>query len=191
MFGHRGPGRRSGAAIGIWRLALCLWFAALPALAQTDGMPPMSMPSMPPATAAPSSIPHASMTWAADTRFVLENAKGARVADSDFRGRFLLLQVVRGACGQPCRNRADDVRGALGDLAALGRRVRFVQVSAQATGPDALKGSPAGIEGLLVGHGVAPHDTGPDGALLLDDEAPSSNRCGGPGQPCHAACASS
>ena len=170
MFGHRGPGRRSGAAIGIWRLALCLWFAALPALAQTDGMPPMSMPSMPPATAAPSSIPHASMTWAADTRFVLENAKGARVADSDFRGRFLLLQVVRGACGQPCRNRADDVRGALGDLAALGRRVRFVQVSAQAMGPDALKGSPAGIEGLLVGHGVAPHDTGPDGALLLDDE---------------------
>ena len=110
------------------------------------------------------------MAWAADTRFVLENAKGERVVDSDFRGRFLLLQVVRGGCGQPCRDRADDVRHALRDLGALGRRVRFVQVGAQTAGPDGLNGSPAAVDGVLAGHGIAPKGVGPDGALLLDDE---------------------
>jgi manganese oxidase len=110
------------------------------------------------------------MAWAADTRFALTDAHGAPVTDKAFHGRFLLLQVVRGPCAQPCQDRATDVRHAIAALGELGRRVRFVQVAGRAPAPDGLEGSAKAIDGLLAGHGATPGAVGADGALLLDDE---------------------
>jgi len=111
-----------------------------------------------------------SMAWAADTRFVLASAQGAKVTDAAFRGRFLLLQVVRDPCAKACQDRVSDVRHAVEALGDLAQGVQVVRVGTQTgdTAGDTLHGSPQAIDQVLKGHGVA--GVGPEGALLLDDE---------------------
>ena len=126
-----------------------------------------------PATTAatpPMSMTPAAMAWAADTRFTLVDGKGAKVADTAFRGRFLLLQVTPGSCAKACRDRTAEVREAVAGLGELAPRVQFVQVSTDISkGPDTgLHGSAQAVAQVLSGHGAAA--AGPDGALLLDDE---------------------
>lgn len=112
------------------------------------------------------------MAWAADTRFALTSARGARVTDAAYRGRFLLLQVVPGACAEACRRRTQALRRAVAGLGDAARRVRVVRIEAQAADddPDVLHGSAAAVDQVLKGHGVAAASAGPDGVLLLDDE---------------------
>lgn len=110
------------------------------------------------------------MAWAADTRFTLQDAKGAKVSDTAFHGRFLLLQAVAGPCAKACRDRATEVRAAISSLGDLAGKVRFVQVSSDpAPGGETLHGPAEAIRRLLQGHGVATANA--DGALLLDDES--------------------
>lgn len=133
----------------------------LAARAQPATAPVMPAPAMP-------AMSVDQMAWAADTRFALQDAKGAKVGDAAFHGRFLLLQAVAGPCAKACRDRAAEVRAALGALGGLAGKVRFVQVATDTVSGDALHGPAAAIRRLLQGHGVAA--AGADGALLLDDE---------------------
>jgi manganese oxidase len=123
-----------------------------------------SQPAMLPAPAMPA-MSVDQMAWAADTRFQLQDARGATVADTAFHGRFLLLQATAGPCAQACRDRAAAVKSALASLGALAGKLRFVQVSTDPAPGEALHGSAQAVRHLLQGHGVASGDN----ALLLDD----------------------